>query len=109
MVHLSPKEAADQLERRIQQLEPHLKAMEHSLEALRPMIGRINALELEYEYALCKAELDWVQKLSRDQRSGVLAWDIELILGYLRTLAKSKSSSVDSARKQSESTPGTKS
>ena len=90
MVHLSPSNAAAELEKRFKSLEPQAKAMEDALQALRPTIGRINVLELEYECALCRAELAWIQKLSQELRSGSLNWDIGLILSYLRTQAKSR-------------------
>jgi DNA-binding PadR family transcriptional regulator len=90
LVHLSPAEAAAQLEQRLKLLEPRLKEMDGVLQMLAPKIGRINLLEVEFEQALCQAEVSWLRQVVRDLRSGALAWDIELILRYLRAAAENR-------------------
>ena len=90
LVHLSPTEAAVQLDQRLKLLEPRLKEMDGVLQMLAPKIGRINLLEVEFERALCQAEVSWLRQVVRDLRSGALAWDIELILRYLRAAAENR-------------------
>jgi DNA-binding PadR family transcriptional regulator len=87
LVHLSPIEAAEHFEQRVKKLEPRLKEMDGVLQMLTPRIGRINLLEVEFERALCQAQVSWLQQVLRDLRSGSLAWDIEQILRYLRVAA----------------------
>jgi len=90
LVHLSPAEAAEKLDQRLKLLEPRLTEMDGVLKTLAPKIGRINLLEVEFERALCQAEVNWLQQVLRDLRSGALAWDIELILRHLRTAAANR-------------------
>jgi DNA-binding PadR family transcriptional regulator len=90
LVHLSPAEAAEQLDQRLKLLEPRLKEMDGVLQMLAPKIGRINLLEVEFERALCQAEVSWLRQVVRELRSGALAWDIELILRYLRAAAEKR-------------------
>ena len=84
LVHLSPEDAAAELEKRLRQLEPDLRALEFALETLAPKIGRINLIEIEFERALGRAEMLWLQQVMQDLRSGHLVWDINQILVYLR-------------------------
>jgi len=87
LIHLSPTDAATQIEARINRLEPQVELMECMLKMLAPKIGRINLLEIEFEKVLFQAEIRWLQQLLADIRSGALAWDIDQILEYLRKFA----------------------
>jgi DNA-binding PadR family transcriptional regulator len=86
-VHLTPVETAELLEKRALLLDPRLKEMDYTLEAITPKAGRVNLLEIEFEQVLCRAELAWIRELVADLRSGGLTWDLEQILGYLRSAA----------------------
>jgi DNA-binding PadR family transcriptional regulator len=86
-IHLSPADAATQIEARIKRLEPQVEQMAGMVKMLTPKIGRINLLEIEFEKALVHAEIRWLQELLGDIRSGALAWDINQILEYLRKFA----------------------
>ena len=90
LVHLSPAEAAEHFNQRLKRLEPRFKEMDAVLPMLAPKIGRINLLEVEFERAMCQAEIVWLLQVLRDLRSGALVWDIELILRYLRTAAANR-------------------
>src|SRR4030095_2870823 len=90
-VHLPPNEAAAQFESRAALLQPRLHEMEYILRTLAPTIGRVNLLEVEFEHAICQAELSWVRQTARELRSGSLAWNIEQILSYLRSASPNRS------------------
>jgi DNA-binding PadR family transcriptional regulator len=96
-VHLTPVEAAELLEKRAMLLETWLKEMDYTLEVVAPRIGRINLLEIEYDRALCRAELSWIRELVVDLRSGRLAWDIEEVLRHLRNAACEPSAGVETS------------
>jgi DNA-binding PadR family transcriptional regulator len=89
-IHLSPSGAAEQLEQRAARLSPRIAEMEQVLQTLAPRIGRVNVLEIEYELAMCRAELSWVQQLVGEMRSGTLTWNIEQILNYLRNAGRNR-------------------
>jgi hypothetical protein len=84
---LAPSDLAEALATRASILEPRIKEMRAVVDMLAPQIGRVNLLEVEFECALCEAELAWLQSLIAQLRSGGLTWDIQQILGYLRKAA----------------------
>jgi DNA-binding PadR family transcriptional regulator len=84
LVHLTPEDAVVRLLRRIEQLEAEIAALDASLAAVRPRIGRIHVIESEYARAMRAAELEWVRGVVEDLRSGRLTWDLEAMLQCLR-------------------------
>ena len=74
VAHLTPDEAADQLQIRVRELQCGIVAFGAVLENLTPQIGRVPLLEAEYAVAMRKAELQWIRDLLEDLRSGKLVW-----------------------------------
>ncbi len=86
LVHLTPEEAAVHLKTRAEALRTRIAQFTEVLEVVTPRAGRINLLEIEYARALCQAELDWVNVVTDDVRSGRLAWDTECLLAHVHAL-----------------------
>ena len=72
--HLSPNEAADELQIRAGELRCALVAINAVLQNLVPQIGRVCLLEAEYSVAMRKAELEWTLSLIEELRTGKLVW-----------------------------------
>jgi DNA-binding PadR family transcriptional regulator len=77
--HLTPQDAAAQLEIRAGLLEVEVTSLTGVLQALTPRIGRLVLVEVEYAKALREAELAWVRSLVEDLRTGRLTWDPEAL------------------------------
>lgn len=80
LAHLTPEEVINCLQERTKALRTELTALDASLEALTPRIGRIVMLETEYSRAMRRAELDWVAAAINDIRAGRLTWDPAVLL-----------------------------
>jgi DNA-binding PadR family transcriptional regulator len=80
---LTPKDARQQLERRLAALEPELKRLDGIL-AKTSFLPRLFLLEMELLRANCATELKWVRSVVEDLRSGKLTWNEK----WLRKMAK---------------------
>jgi DNA-binding PadR family transcriptional regulator len=80
---LTPKDARQQLERRVAALEPELKRLDGIL-AQTSFLPRLFLLEMELLRANCATELKWVRSVVDDLRSGKLTWSEK----WLRKMAK---------------------
>jgi DNA-binding PadR family transcriptional regulator len=80
---LTPKDAGQQLERRVAALEPELKRLDGIL-AKTSFLPRLFLLEMELLRATCATELKWVRSVVEDLRSGKLTWNEK----WLRKMAK---------------------
>jgi DNA-binding PadR family transcriptional regulator len=80
---LTPKDARQQLERRIVALEAELKRIE-GLQAQASFLPRLFLLEMELLRATCATELKWVRSVVEDIRSGKLTWSEK----WLRKMAR---------------------
>ena len=80
---LTAKDARQQLERRLEALEPELKRLDGIL-AQTSVLPRIFLLEMELLRANCATELKWVRSVVEDLRSGKLTWSEK----WLRKMAK---------------------
>jgi DNA-binding PadR family transcriptional regulator len=80
---LTPKDARQQLERRLTALEAELKRIE-GLQAQSSFLPRLFLLEMELLRATCATELKWVRSVVEDLRSGKLTWNEK----WLRKMAK---------------------
>lgn len=80
---LTPKDARQQLERRLAALEPELKRIDGIL-AKTSLLPRLFLLEMELLRATCATELKWVRSVVEDLRSGKLTWNEK----WLRKMAK---------------------
>jgi DNA-binding PadR family transcriptional regulator len=93
LVHLTPAEAANVLDRRRAALKAAIAEMETVIATVTPRAGRINLIEVEHDLVLCRAQFDWLGRLVADMRAGRLDWDLAQILSAARR-ARSKSRSV---------------
>jgi DNA-binding PadR family transcriptional regulator len=84
LLHLTPKDAMVQLERRAARLEQEIAGIAAGIKQLIDWVQRINLLEDEYLLAMRQAELAWVRGLIGELRSGQLKWDIEKIFRLVR-------------------------
>jgi DNA-binding PadR family transcriptional regulator len=80
---LTPKDARQQLERRVAALEPELKRLDGIL-AQTSFLPRLFLLEMELLRVNCATELKWVRSVVEDLRSGKLTWSEK----WLRKMAK---------------------
>lgn len=100
VAHLSPQEAMDQLEIRVQDLECGIVALKAVVQELVPRIGRLPLLEAEYAIAMRQAEVVWVRGLIEELRAGQLTWDTEQLLLKLRDSSSNREG--PGAKKRSE-------
>jgi DNA-binding PadR family transcriptional regulator len=72
---LGPDDLCNQLERRIEALEPRLAELEKPY----PELPRLFLLEAEYMAAVLRGELKWLRAVTADLRSKKLTWSKEWI------------------------------
>jgi DNA-binding PadR family transcriptional regulator len=84
LVHLAPDDAVAQLDSRAQALDAQVKALRTSLERIGVHVARIHLIEVEYNLAMLRAELEWVRGRISEVRSGQFAWDLKKILSDIR-------------------------
>ena len=76
---LEPRDAAEQLQKRLAHLRTEINQHRYVLKTVTPRIGRLHLIELEYAVALRAAELRWVEQIITDLRDGKLNWDPEVL------------------------------
>lgn len=74
---LPPDEFRAALEHRATTLRQNLAGNEQTLESLRGALPRVTLLDDEYQRAVTKAELTWIDGVLDDLHTGALAWDWE--------------------------------
>ena len=72
---LGPDGAALNLEKRADQLRATVAETDEALERLSAQVPRVVLLEVEYQRAVAAAELQWVDTVLDDLRTGALTWD----------------------------------
>ncbi|MGW5124224.1 PadR family transcriptional regulator [Streptomyces sp. NPDC004069] len=82
---LLPQEVQADLTARAAQVRARLAELDTATEAARRMaLPRITMLEDEYCRAVLTAELDWLDTVTSDLRSGTLTWDHETLAALAR-------------------------
>ena len=81
---LSPQDALEKLEQRIDVLEKTVQQIDNNLQTYKSIIPRLFMLESEYQKTVLAAELEWVRSASEDIRNGSLFWNDE----WLRDIAE---------------------
>ncbi|MFJ2721377.1 PadR family transcriptional regulator [Streptomyces sp. NPDC087437] len=82
---LLPQELQADLTTRAAQVRAQLTELDTAAEAARRMtLPRITMLEDEYRRAVLTAELDWLDTVTSDLRSGALTWDYETLAALAR-------------------------
>ncbi|MFE9310676.1 PadR family transcriptional regulator [Streptomyces sp. NPDC006706] len=82
---LLPQELQADLTTRAAQVRTQLTELDTAAEAARRMtLPRITMLEDEYRRAVLTAELDWLDTVTSDLRSGALTWDYETLAALAR-------------------------
>jgi len=84
LVHLSPKDAAAQLELRRETLERQREGLAAGLRMVRRNVDRVHLIEIEYQIAMIEAELEWMRGRISELRSGRFSWDLTKILRGVR-------------------------
>jgi DNA-binding PadR family transcriptional regulator len=84
LVHLTPDDAVAQLVSRAQALEAQIEALRTGLERTGVHVARIHLIEVEYNLAMLRAELEWVRGRISEVRSGQFAWDLKKILNEIQ-------------------------
>lgn len=72
---LPPDAVAQELKRRAVAIEGHLARMDVELRSVQDLLARVHLLEVEHARAVLRAEVDWLQAVVTDIRSGRLTWD----------------------------------
>jgi DNA-binding PadR family transcriptional regulator len=75
---LGPDGVRTALDRRAEQLRESFAALEHTLDTQAGDLPRVVLIEDEYRRAMTKAELNWVEGVIEDLRSGVLTWSEDI-------------------------------
>lgn len=88
LIHLTPDDAAAQLEDRAQRLTQEISEAETAMKPVAARIPRFLLLEGEYLLCMRKAELQWVRNLVEELRSGKLNWDLEKIFAGIEAARK---------------------
>lgn len=83
LVHLTPEDAREVLAERIAHLESSVDELNALLEQLRPTIGRLPLIEVEYLRAMRLSELKWVRELVKELDRGGLSWDVGKLMEAL--------------------------
>jgi DNA-binding PadR family transcriptional regulator len=86
LVYLSPDDAARALERRASLLEAEIARLQTAVETLLPRLTRINVVEIEYDVAIKRAELQFVRALIADVQEGRVTWNLQQILSAIRAM-----------------------
>ena len=81
---LSPQDALEKLEQRIDVLEKTVQQIDNNLQTYKSIIPRLFMLESEYQKTVLAAEMEWVRSASEDIRNGSLFWNDE----WLRDIAE---------------------
>nr|WP_225078868.1 helix-turn-helix transcriptional regulator [Streptomyces sp. CoT10] len=82
---LLPQELQADLTTRAAQVRAQLTELDTAAEAARrTALPRITMLEDEYRRAVLTAELDWLDTVTSDLRSGALTWDHETLAALAR-------------------------
>ncbi|OIK03712.1 PadR family transcriptional regulator [Streptomyces monashensis] len=77
---LLPREVEADLSARAGQVRAQLAELESAAEGARELsLPRVTMLEDEYRRAVLTAELDWLDAVTADLRSGALTWDFEAL------------------------------
>jgi DNA-binding PadR family transcriptional regulator len=98
LAYLTPELAAGYLEERTRELRSRLRRAESDAERAQGAgLPRMFLLEDEYQNALTRAELRWVDALVDDLRSGRLAWDREWLDAVAARLGPPDTDGEDSA------------
>ena len=90
LLHLTPDDAVVQLELRAEILATEIAEIEAAMNFLVARITRINLVESEYQRAMKLAELNWVQGLVNEIRTGTLTWNLDAILDAIRIYKASR-------------------
>ena len=83
IVHLRPRDALEQLQRRAIDLQATIAALEAVERGVGALVGRLAVLEVEYERALLQAQVDWLDAVIEDIRSEKLTWDFEIFKQHI--------------------------
>jgi hypothetical protein len=78
---LPPDEARAGLEHRAAALRESLAELEKTLADNSSILPRVTLLDDEYLRAVTAAELNWIDGVLNDLRSGALAWTEEQLIG----------------------------
>ena len=79
---IEPKDACDQLSKRVTHLQNEIRNYKHALRTIAPKVGRLNFVEVEYAVAIRIAELRWVKGIIVEMRDGKLSWSPEMVRKY---------------------------
>ena len=83
---LTPAEALLVLEQRAGLLRAHLAGLERALSGeMQPMPPRVTLVETEYLRAMTATELDWVNGIVAELRSGTLSWSQEELVESVKS------------------------
>ena len=72
---LPPDAVAQELKRRAVAIEGNLARMDVELRSVQDLLARVHLLEVEHARAVLRAEVNWLQAIVTDIRSGRLTWD----------------------------------
>jgi len=72
---LEPRDAREQLCKRVGHLQSEIDTYRHVLAQVTPKVGRLNLIEVEFALALRTGELGWVKQIIEELSSAKLKWN----------------------------------
>lgn len=84
---LTPDQAAEALNTRLDALTRELAELDASVEAVVDTLPRLVLIESEYMDTHLRADIEWVRALLDDLRAGRLTWDREELIEYAKKFA----------------------
>jgi DNA-binding PadR family transcriptional regulator len=89
LVHLTPAAALGGIENRCAALRTTIDNVATIVKSVGARVGRINVIEVEFDLAMFRAQLGWLEELTAQLRDGRFTWDTAQILKDARAYARS--------------------
>lgn len=87
LVHLTPAAALQGIEARCVSLRATIDSLAATVETVGARVGRILVIEVEFDLAMFRAQLAWLEELAGQLREGRLQWNLSQILKTARSTA----------------------
>lgn len=80
LVHLTPAAALKSIESRCAALRSAIEYLTATVESVGARVGRVLVIEVEFDRAMFRAQLAWLEELTGELRDGRLQWNLSQIL-----------------------------
>lgn len=80
LIHLTPAAALKSIESRCTALRSAIDYLANTVDSVGPRVGRILVIEVEFDLAMFRAQLAWLEDLTDELRNGRLQWNLSQII-----------------------------